>query len=141
MAKGVRITSAGAVSSPNAQFAKIMGKYRQIVNELEEAVPPVIVEALQPTFKKALKYTPKLTGALRASGYLEVANVAAGPRAEMGFGYGGVPNYTLFVHERVQHYHAAPTRAKFLQVALSEDLPSFRPRLIKGFQRVFGRLR
>ena len=69
-------------SSRGPVFASLQASFREnvggIIKSLEEYLedfkditPDVLVEALEPTFGKALEYTPEDTGDLRESGYLE----------------------------------------------------------------------
>jgi hypothetical protein len=88
--------------------------------EMDGVTPDILVESLEETFGKSLEYCPEETGALRASGYLEVEKFRGGAQAVMGYGRGGSPNYTVFVHEMPYH-HKSPTQRKWLQTALDED--------------------
>jgi hypothetical protein len=61
-------------------------------------------------------YVPVLTGKLKASGHLET--YGSGFRMVVHVIY-DVP-YAVYVHENTNAYHAPPTSAKFLTLALSE---------------------
>jgi hypothetical protein len=89
-------------------------------SEMDGVTPDILVEALEETFGKSLEYCPEDTGRLRASGYLEVEKYRGGAQAVMGYGRGGDPDYTIFVHEGLAH-HVPPTQRKWLQTALDED--------------------
>lgn len=100
----------------------------------------VVRDALEPTFKKARDvYTPKRTGALRASGFLEVVQFRGNARVDIGFGRGGNPAYAAMVHENIDVFHAAPTRSKFLQAAVMEDLGAIEQRLGRGYKDLLDR--
>lgn len=116
-----------------AGMADILENLRDFVADVENGAADVLVEALEPTFGKALEYCPQKTGALRDSGYLEVEKYRGRAVAAIGFGKGGQPDYAIYVHE-MPFQHEAPTRAKFLESALDEDYFSILnsiPRLIK----------
>lgn len=121
----------------NASFKtgieEIIEGFNDFVKHLDNVMPDILVEALEPTFGKALEYCPQDTGELRASGYLETESYRGGSAVAIGFGRGGHPNYTIYVHE-MPYKHEAPTRSKFLQAALDEGYYSILnsiPRLIR----------
>ena len=120
------------------QMREIERNYTKFVNSTTSATPRILEEALKPTFMKSQKYTPLDTGALRASGYLEVRKVGDKVRAEIGYGKGGKPYYAVFVHEMLHLAHKAPTRAKFLQSALEEDANAIVARIRKAYRRLVG---
>jgi hypothetical protein len=109
-----------------------------VFDQIEELSEPIMLDAMKPTLELAKYYTPVDTGALVDSGYLEGTSTKSYPRVEIGFGFGGNPRYTVYVHEMVQIAHAAPTQAKFLQRAVLEDLPNIYDRLVAGYQEAFG---
>jgi hypothetical protein len=88
----------------------------------EEVTPEIMLDALQPTKDKADLYCPKKTLALVNSGYLEITGTGSRARVEMGYAKGGSPSYAVYVHEIVEYHHEAPTRSKWLQAAMFEDL-------------------
>ncbi|MEB3025829.1 hypothetical protein, partial [Parvimonas sp. M13] len=95
------------------------------------------VEALEETFGKALEYTPQDTGDLRASGYLEAETFRGNAVAVIGFGRGGNPSYAVYVHE-MPFAHKAPTRSKFLQAALDEDMGEIESKLAASVKYASG---
>jgi hypothetical protein len=113
---------------------QIGDNYSAMISQLKGVTPSVLEDALLPTFKKAIKYTPVDTGALRESGYLETSREGRNVRAEVGFGKGGEPTYAAIVHERTDLNHKAPTRAKFLQTALEEDFGVILKRIQKAYR-------
>lgn len=121
-------------SNARAEMAAVVGELRRRLNAIKDATPEALESALTPTFAKALVYTPVLTGELKASGYMELRNGPRGPEIEIGFGKGGKPGYAAYVHEMVNIPHKAPTRAKFLQSAVEEDIDDI-PRRIAAFLR------
>lgn len=123
----------------NRQWKQIEDKILSIFNQLEDASEDIMLAALEPTFEKARDvYCPHFTGELRASGYLEVASFRGKPRVEMGFGKGGKPDYTVHVHELPEPYHEPPTRWKFLQAAMMEDLDEIYSRLGVEYKAFMG---
>ena len=139
-----RVTSAvvpgeaGYIRSINAQLTQLQRNLAKFVEHIEGQTPEILVEALRPTFEKSKRYTPKDTGRLVQSGYLEVRDRAQGPVVEMGYGRGGDPPYTVFVHERLDLKHKSPTRAKFLQEALQEDAGKIQENLQKLTAKAAG---
>lgn len=123
----------GYVAQMNAQAKALTDALLDIFKQFEDASEDIMLEALQPTFQKALEYTPVLTGELRASGYLEKAGFRGKPRVEMGFARGGNPRYAIYVHE-IPYSHEPPTQWKFLQKALMEDLDGIYQRLGEGYR-------
>lgn len=139
--KPVRVNIGGTRpgSAAAANFKQIENNFRTWTLHLSGQSGEVLRAALTPTLKKAITYCPKMTGALRASAYLEVRRQGAllGYVAEIGFGRGGKPTYAIYVHE-VPYVHQAPTRWKFLQAALEEDASVIRQRLAGGFRTAGG---
>ena len=111
-----------------AQMAGIIKQYESFINALEGVTPTAVEAMLRPTFEKALRYTPVKTGALKASGRMEVKSTASGARGEIKFGGGATLYYAPIVHESTWLAHKEPTRSKFLQAALEEDIGEFMDR-------------
>jgi len=132
------VSASGYRSSMQAQMRKIEDAYATMFEAVRDVSPEVIYNALLPTKTLAEYYTPVKTGKLRASSYLEVTDRGDTPRVELGFSKGGDPAYGAYVHEMVQNYHAPPTRSKFLQAAVLEDLPNVARRLVEGYQTQLG---
>jgi hypothetical protein len=108
-------------------------------NQFETAAPQIVYNALEPTFLKARDvYCPIDKGDLRASGYLEIQPFRGQPRVEMGFARGGQPFYAVVVHENLEMPHKPPTRAKFLETAVDEDLSDISSRITEGFRKFFN---
>jgi hypothetical protein len=105
----------------------------EILQSFEDESPEICLEALGPTFELSQKYVPVKDGHLKASGYLEIVSRGRNPRVEIGYAKGGTPDYAVFVHERVDIPHKAPTMAKFLEVAVLEDLDNIEKRLEHGY--------
>lgn len=127
---------AAYLGSVKDQMNSIMQNFISFAEQIGEQSATIVKTALQPTYDKSQVYVPVDTGALKESGFLEVDD--ADQRVYMGYGYGGEPNYTVFVHENLDAAHAAPTRAKFLQGPLEEDSDDIMTRIFLGFQRFAG---
>lgn len=119
----------GYTDMMKAQSRALTDALLDIFNQFEDASEDIMLEALQPTFEKAIYYTPVDTGALVNSAYLEKASFRGKPRVEMGFARGGHPHYAVYVHEMLDIPHMPPTRSKFLEAAIKEDLDAIWQRL------------
>lgn len=113
----------------------IIRNFRDLINSIKAAAPEAMIEALEPTFDKAQLYCPVDTGALVESGLLEAESNAddSHPKVVISFGR-GVP-YAAFVHERTDIFHKPPTRAKWLQAAVQEDLGKMKGRIAAAMKR------
>lgn len=115
-----------------------------ILDQVYDASEEIMLEALEPTFEKSQMYCPVETGKLKNSGYLEVNAFRGNPRVEIGYGFGGSPKnkmgkpYTAYVHEMLELKHEPPTRAKWLQAAVMEDLDLIMERLSIGYKTSLG---
>lgn len=131
-------TEASYVSQVKQQMKVLQSDLEYILAQFEDATLDITIEALQPTLDKAKSYTPFRTGDLRNSGFLESVGFRGTPRVELGFARGGVPRYAVLVHEMVEVPHQLPTRSKFLEAAVNEDLGNIVGRLQAGYQRFMG---
>lgn len=129
-------SEAGYVASVNRQTKRITDKLLEFFDEMEDASEEIMLEALEPTYQKARRYTPVDTSALLNSSYLVSAPFRGKPRVEMGFAKGGSPAYAVFVHE-IPYNHAEPTSWKFLERAMKEDLEDIYRRLGRGYWESF----
>lgn len=128
--KSVQGTTRGNTMSARAGMNDVLKEYARFVKHVQEQTPAVLVEALEPTFALSKKYVPKDTGALEESGYLVQTTFRGKPVVEVGYGSGGVPDYAATVHENLVYKHAAPTKAKFLEHALTEDFDNVKARVV-----------
>lgn len=112
-----------------AQSRALTNALLSIFDQFIDASEDIMIAALEPTFTKAKVYVPKDTLALLESAYLVKNGSPRKPRVEMGFARGGKPYYAMYVHEILTYKHAAPTRAKFLESAVKEDLSAIYKRL------------
>lgn len=123
------------VALVNAQMKAVQDDIEYILQQFEDVTPEIAYEALKPTFEKSQVYVPKDTMELHDSGYLEVLSFRGNPRVEMGYAKGGKPGYAMYVHEITSYAHKSPTRAKFLQSAVDEDIGSIIDRVYDGYRR------
>lgn len=134
LAKSIDASTQTDTRSARVGMAQIIRNYRKFVQNVEEAMPEILYEALGPTFEKSQEYCPVDTGALVESGYLEITEFRKRSRVEIGYGLGGSPEYTAKVHENMEYKHEAPTRAKWLQIALEEDAEEIQMRIINAMR-------
>jgi hypothetical protein len=132
------VSASGYASAIASQMQQIENAYEQLFTAAVGASPEIIYSALIPTKALAEYYTPVKTGKLRASSYLEVTDRGEMPRVELGFARNGDPPYAAYVHEMVQNVHASPTRSKFLQAAVLEDMDNVKTRIINGYKSLAG---
>jgi len=126
-----------ATVSARGSMAGIVRRYELLIRNLESATPDIVRNALEPVFQKALEYVPKKTGALAASGKLEVTGTPGDVEGTITFG-DAKSWYAALVHEYVWLNHEPPTRAKYLQAALEEELDSFLTSLAVDYAMVLG---
>lgn len=123
------------------QMKELSTILNSVFNQIEDASPALMLNALHSTFLKSQTYCPIATGAMKESGYLETVSQARGNvKVEMGYGKGGQPSYTMFVHENINAYHKPPTRAKWLQAAVYEDLSGLLGKLQAEYKMLLGGL-
>jgi hypothetical protein len=106
---------------------------RQELRELAAKVGAAIVPALRAEAEAimtvAKERTPVQTGALRASGRVEVEDASVA----MSFG-GPAIGYAVFVHENLQAHHPVG-QAKFLESAVTEALPTLAQDIAKRIEQ------
>jgi len=114
-----------AVDGPK-DLAKLIRTYAR---EYPDEVGHAVYLALERTRTKAVDQTPFLTGNLRDSLHVTEPEITPGRiKVIIGAGGPGAP-YAAAVHERTDVYHKPPTKAKYLEDPLKEDLPEY-PRVI-----------
>lgn len=138
LGSSVRPSEAAFTQSSRDAMQAIIREYQAWVEYLDLRAPDILMEALEPTLELAKSYTPYHTGALRDSGYLESSYSRGRSQVEIGFGRGGSPDYTAYVHENLDMQHASPTSAKFLEKALEEDWVNVTERILEGLKEVSG---
>lgn len=133
---GARVTDKRRKATYGARrgMQGIIKEYQKFVDTVEAATPQILYEALLPAFELSKEYCPKDTGAMVASGYLEITTFRGRPTVQIGYGRGGTPSYTARVHENMEWKHEYPTRAKWLQVALAESRERIQNGIIAGLK-------
>lgn len=113
-------TQGGRVS-----MSDVIDRYSNLIKMLQDITPSVVQAALMPVFNRSQVYVPKKSGALAASGQLNVFPMEGGT-VEAEIVYGSQEAwYAALVHEFVWLHHDAPTRAKYLQQAMEENIDEF----------------
>jgi hypothetical protein len=118
-------------------LAGILANFQTFVNNVKDVTPGILEEIVRPTFEKSQMECPQLTGELVQSGYFEVVRRGPVTTLQMGYGRNNTPDYAIYVHE-MPYKHAAPTKAKFLQGPLEEDMPQYEAKLAAAIRRTFG---
>lgn len=116
----------------------IVSNWQEFVDQVEELVPEVLLNAMHIPFEKSQAYCPVKTGEMKASGYLVITRRGQKPQVEIGYGRGNSPSYTALQHENLEFGHKPPTRAKWLQSALEESASVVQQQVVQGlknFQR------
>lgn len=131
-------SGSGVFGGMDGGMDQIAGNFNAFIQHVIQSGPDIVLEALEPTYKKSQDYCPVDTGSLKESGYLEVIGRGRNPTVAMGYGRGGYPSYAPVVHEDTTMRHAAPTRAKWLQGALEEDYNAIIRRLQENTRFVGG---
>lgn len=127
---GVKANSRAAFrksSTQNARqdMAEIIRRYETLIRHLENITPQILFNAVQPVRNRAAVYVPKKTGALAASERIQFG-VSEGGKPMVSLTYGDESAwYAAIVHEMVGLNHESPTRAKYLQAALEEEMDAF----------------
>jgi hypothetical protein len=126
------------VSQVNKGMRDIQKNLEWVIDQFENVTPEIMKDALQPIFDKSQEYVPKRTRALMNSGYLEVTEKGQRPYVELGYAKGGKPGYAAYVHENIEMPHAQPTRSKFLEAAINEEIGTAIDRIEAGYRNFMG---
>lgn len=103
------------------EMAKIERRVMQLIRNIEGITPGSLLEVASTILQIAEPKVPFVTGRLFKSGYTAVTSDGKQHVAEVGFGFGGDPDYTIFVHEIIENNHPVG-QAKFLQMAVEETM-------------------
>ena len=122
-------TEAGYVKSMRDQADAIAKKLENIIKGVQGVTPIAIIDALEPIKDRSLELVPVDTGALKRSFFIETRQTASGSRVVMGYGKAGNPWYAALVHENLFFRHAKGKSAKFLEIAVNENIDKFSGRL------------
>lgn len=111
-----------ATQDARLAMAQVIKQYADLIGKLKGITPTALRQALTPTFKRAQFYVPEKTGALWESGKLTVETGKSGkPVGRITFG-NAEAWYAALVHEYTWLAHQAPTRSKYLQAAMEENV-------------------
>lgn len=126
-----------AIGTARASMKAVVDKYAKLVKHLQTVTPDVLWNALEPVFQKSQDYVPVRTGELKFSGDMRVEGV--GDTLEGSITYGNPTAwYAALVHEYVWLNHQPPTRAKYLQSAMEEELDSFMVSIAVDYATALG---
>ena len=127
----------GAIGTARASMQAVVENYTNLVRRLKTVTPDVVRNALEPVFLKSQEYVPVSSGVLKETGQLRVEQT--GDAIEGSITYGDPRAwYAAIVHEYVWLNHEPPTRAKYLQAALEEELDSFMVSLTVDYATALG---
>ena len=125
--------------SARASMAGIIQRFQEVINNIKGATIESLEEAMTPTFDKAQLYCPKKTGALVESGEMILGtNADDSAYCRIASGGGGTIPYAAIVHERTDLHHEPPTRSKYLQSAVEEDLGNIKSRFVRDMRIRIG---
>lgn len=119
------------------QMASVIARYNTFIAQLEAAGPEAVEDALRPIFDKSQEYVPVDTGTLAESGVLDVQKQGNG-KVLGTIEYGNQAAwYAALVHEMVWLNHTPPTRAKYLQAALEEEMDNIMTSVLLFYSGAF----
>jgi len=118
-------------------MAAVIKNYEGIIRQLHSVTPDAVRNALEPVFDKSLEYVPYKSGRLSESAILEVEGGPGNVRGSITYG-NSTAWYAALVHEYVWLNHNPPTRAKYLQSALEEEMDSFLTSLAVDYASALG---
>lgn len=123
-----------ASRSARESMTSVISSYAKLIQYTRNILPECLEDALRPTFEKSQVYVPKKTGTLARSGKLITGYKGVRAHAEISYGNEGEVHYAALVHEFTELNHQEPTRAKYLQSAMEEDLGEFKERVISAIR-------
>lgn len=126
----------------SGQLSVLLGEISDLARSLGENSDAILQKALEKPFKQSQVYCPKDTLDLVKSGRLTVERSSTKGRpatATISYGSNGWPFYAAIVHEKTQNRHAPPTRAKFLEAAVREDMGHIRDTITAGAKVAIGK--
>jgi hypothetical protein len=107
---------------------KVLANLTALASKLPTQVGRAMFEEAEIEMAEAKRRTPVDTGALRASGHVELPKIAGqNVTVAMGFGGAAAP-YAIEVHENLEAFHPVG-EAKFLESTLNESKPYLAKRI------------
>jgi len=95
---------------------------------------------MKKVFDESQQLVPVDTGALKASGTLELANeFFLEATVEYGANIDPTIDYAVVVHEDLEFSHAAPTQAKYLEVPFTRHQDEIREEVLKNLREEWAR--
>lgn len=133
-----RVKTNEFIRGPVSNLMRNINRWSKHVMENADAV---LYNAMVPAYNRSRLYCPKDTKLLVNSSVL--ATTVAGERGgqatvSLSYGAGGAVWYAIYTHEMISYKHAAPTRAKFLESAIREQMSQIRTDLYKGARDLSG---
>jgi hypothetical protein len=132
----------------SGQLKTLTDEINEWAKHIKEDAHKVLYNAMLPTFQKSQVYCPVSpegsrpswsSGELKRSGKLIVQGglEKASKNAEVAITYGGngIPFYAVYVHE-IPRRHTPPTRHKFLEAAIKEDMQDIKRRIDDGMRKI-----
>jgi hypothetical protein len=113
-----------AIGTARASMQNVTRQYEKFVRHLQGVTPDIVRNALEPVFDKSQVYVPVDKGYLKESGQLNVETEGGQVIGTITYGDARAW-YAALVHEYVWLNHEPPTRAKYLQSAMEEELDQF----------------
>lgn len=101
---------------------QIIRSYGKASSDTAVNIAQGLLQCAKLVLKVSRRYCPRKTGALRASGHVEVEGQGFGAKARVLYGGTEEVYYAAYVHENLWAWHRAPTKAKFLEDAFKETL-------------------
>ena len=115
MAKDIRI----------AVDLKDLRRFPQKAKEIDAMLQHSFDQIIQRVYLESQILVPVKTGALKASGKVVNKPIGASGLPESAVTYGDDNvDYAVIVHEDLQHAHADPTSAKYLEIPLLHNRPA-----------------
>ncbi len=131
-------TGIAATRDARAAMAAVSRQINGIIAAIDGATPDAILAGLLPIFQKSQEYCPVETGVLVGSGYVQTEKTWRGAVGNIGYALNNDPDYAAIVHERVDLNHEPPTQAKFLELAIMEEMGSFKERVVSVLRSAGG---
>lgn len=118
-------------------FSRVVSKYT--VEEMQAAMPQVLMEEAQLIFRESQRLVPVKTGVLRGSGRI-IPPRLKGTKYEVVIGYGGAASaYALKQHENLQYAHKEGKSAKYLEIPAQQRVNEIPDAIRYRLKRIIGR--